>query len=220
MTLIYYALIYLIGDVLETIGDVAGSSSLDDMINHPDFIKFIIYLTVILISVSSALLSFILYRVMRPIALFIIGRNAGYPRPWIVLIPYGCHFMEFALPMREFNILNWIKTDKRETIAWTYIALDFFKPIISFILSMLPLIGNLSGIIITGTFALFKWRKYYDLLRTYGFKNSAMTLSVLSLFCKPLYCVLLFLMCDKTPDFGWKGFENPIMISYDGEIVE
>ena len=220
MTLIFYALLYLLGDVLETIGEVAGSSSLEEMTGHPDFTKFIIYIAIFVICITSTILSFILNNIMRPIALFIIGIHAGYPRPWIVFLPYGCHFMEFALPMREYNILNWIKTDKRETIAWTYIALDFFKPIISFIMSMLPLIGNLSGIIISGAFALFKWRKYYDLLLTYGFKNSAMTLSVLSVFCKPLYCVLLFMICDKTPDFGWKGFENPIMISYDGEIVE
>ncbi len=212
MTLIYYALIYLIGDVLETIGDVAGSSSLEEMTNHPDFTKFIIYITIFVIFVASKILSGILYNIMRPIALFIIGTHAGYPRPWIVFLPYGSHFLEFSLPLKEFNVLNWIKTDKRDTIAWIYIALDVFKPMISLILSLLPLIGNLRSIIIGGSFALFKWRKYYDLLLTYGFKDSAMTLSVLSVFCKPLYCVLLFLICDKTPDFGWKGFENPILI--------
>lgn len=220
MTILTYIIVFLIEDIIEVMDNLSSAGSLEAMVQHPDFDRFLIYLAIFLVWFSAATISFILYRIIRPLAVFIMGLHAGYPYAWVAFLPYGTHFVEFALPLKEFNILNWIKTDKRETIAWTYIALDFFKPIIVTIISFIPIIGRLGEIAFEGAMAMFKWRKYYDLLKTFGFKQSAMTLSILSVFCKPLYCVLLFIMCDRTPDYGWKGFENPILIDTYSEYSE
>ena len=87
------------------------------------------------------------------------------------------------------------------------------------ILGIVPLLGSVLKIGYELLIYMFKWRKIYDLLKTFRFK-SAMTWAILSVLFKPVYIVLLFIMCDREPDYGYGRFECPVMIGYDGEIVE
>ena len=215
-----YLLLWLLEDITYIIDDIIGVGSWEELIALPSFTKIVIYAAVLLIFLISMLFNFIMYRIMRPIAVFIMARHAGHRYAWVAFVPYGTYFLEFALPIREFNVFNWIKTEKRETIGWIYIANEVFGGIVSFIIGNFPFLGTILGWAYDLFFIMWKWRKIYDLLKTFGFKKSAMTWSILATLYKPLYVVLLFIMCDKEPDYGWGRFDCPIMIDYEGEVIE
>ena len=215
-----YLLLLLVEDIVFILDDLSRVGSWEELIALPSFTKIVIYASILLVIIISTVFHFVMYRIMRPIALFIMARHAGFRHAWVAFVPYGTYYLEFVLPIREFNVLNWVKTDKRETIAWTYIANDLLNPIISSILGMIPFLSTILQWAYSLFFVLWKWRKIYDLLITFGFKKSAMTWSILATLYKPLYVVLLFIMCDKEPNYGWKRFDFPIMIDYDGNLVE
>lgn len=216
----YYLLLLLFEDIAFILDDISSVGSWEELMALPSFGKIVVYATIIVVSVVSAIFNFIMYRIMRPIAVFIMARHAGFRHAWVAFVPYGSYYLEFVLPIREFNVLNWVKTDKRETIAWIYIANELFGGIVSVIISNFPLLGTILGWAYDLFFVAWKWRKIYDLLITFGFKNSAMTWSILATLCKPLYVILLFIMCDKEPNYGWGRFDFPVMIDYDGNLVE
>jgi len=215
-----YLLIFILDDISNIIYDLTTVGSWEELVALPSFNKIVIYATILFLGFAGALLNLVMYRIMRPIALFIMARHAGYPYSWIAFVPYGSYFLEFALPIRQFNVFNWVKTDRRETIAWIYIANEFFGGIVSAILKCIPLLGRVADWVYSLFFIAWKWRKIYDLLKTFGFNKSAMTWSILATLWKPLYVVLLFFMCDKEPDYGWGRFECPIMIDYNEEEAE
>lgn len=218
-TFAYYAIVLIISDIIIIIDEVKDAGSWEAIVQLPDFSRLVFYVIILLIIICISALNFALNRIMRPIAMFILARHAGFKHAWIAFVPYGSYYLEFVLPIRDFNVLNWIKTDKRETIAWTYIANDLCKPIIARILGIVPFLGTALNIGYDLLIYMFKWRKIYDLLKTFGFKNSAMTWSILSVIFKPIYVVLLFIMCDKEPDYGYGRFECPPMIDYEGEEI-
>ena len=215
-----YLLLLLVEDIVFILDDLSRVGSWEELIALPSFTKIVIYASILLVIIISTVFHFVMYRIMRPIALFIMARHAGFRHAWVAFVPYGTYYLEFVLPIREFNVLNWVKTDKRETIAWTYIANDLLNPIISSILGMIPFLSTILQWAYSLFFVLWKWRKIYDLLITFGFKKSAMTWSILATLYKPLYVVLLFIMCDKEPNYGWGRFNFPVMIDYDGNLVE
>lgn len=214
-----FLIVLILDNIFNTFYNVINAGSLEAIVAHPDFGKMLLYIIILLGIITVSLTNFIMYRIMRPLAVFIMARHAGFRHAWVSFVPYGTHYLEFVLSMREFNIFNWIKTDKRETMAWIYIANDFLKGIISSIIRFFPVIGTPLNYIYQGAFLVFKWRKYYDLLHTFGIKKSAMVLSILSLICKPLYVVLLFIMCDREPDYGWRRFDCPILINEYGDVI-
>lgn len=216
----FYGIMFLVEDFIFIIEKIMNAGSWDAIVQLPEFTRFVTYVVIILLIVCSFAFNFVLNRIMRPISLFIIARHAGYKRPWIAFIPYGSYYLEFVLPIRDFNVLNWIKTDKRETIAWSYIANDLLKSLVKSILGIVPFFGYVLKVGYELLIYMFKWRKIYDLLKTFGFKKSAMTWAILSVIFKPVYIVLLFIMCDREPDYGYGRFECPVMIGYDGEVVE
>ena len=215
-----YLLLLLIEDIAYILDDLSRVGSWEELIALPSFTKIVIYTSILLVIIISTVFHFVMYRIMRPVAVFIMARHAGFRHAWVAFVPYGTYYLEFVLPIREFNVFNWVKTDKRETIAWAYIGNDFLKPIISSILSMIPLLSTILQWAYSLFFEFWKWRKIYDLLITFGFQKSAMAWSILATLYKPLYVVLLFIMCDKEPNYGWGRFDFPVMIDYDGNLVE
>lgn len=215
-----YLLLLLFEDIIFILDDLSRVGSWEELVALPSFTRIVIYAAIILVCVISTLFHFVMYRIMRPIAVFIMARHAGFRHAWVAFVPYGTYYLEFVLPIREFNVLNWVKTDKRETIAWIYIGNDLLSPIISSILSMIPFLSTILDLAYSLFFVFWKWRKIYDLLITFGFKKSAMVWSILATLYKPLYVLLLFIMCDKEPNYGWGRFDFPIMIDYDGNLVE
>lgn len=215
-----FLILLLLEDILFVISDLSTVNTWEELISLPSFTKIVIYGLIILIFTISLILNFVFYRIMRPIALFIIARHAGFRYPWIAFVPYGSYYLEFVLPIREYNVFNWIKTDRRETIAWVYIGNDVLGWIVSFVISMIPFLGKLGNLAYKLFFIVYKWRRIYDLLKTFRFNKSAMTLSIFSVMCKPLYVILLFTMCDKEPDYGWGRYDFPLLLDADGEVIE
>lgn len=215
-----FLFLLLLEDILFVISDLSTVNTWEELISLPSFTKIVIYGLIILIFTISLILNFVFYRIMRPIALFIIARHAGFRYPWIAFVPYGSYYLEFVLPIREYNVFNWIKTDRRETIAWVYIGNDVLGWIVSFVISMIPFLGKLGNLAYKLFFIVYKWRRIYDLLKTFRFNKSAMTLSIFSVMCKPLYVILLFTMCDKEPDYGWGRYDFPLLLDTDGEVIE
>lgn len=215
-----FLFLLLLEDILFVISDLSTVNTWEELISLPSFTKIVIYGLIILIFTISLILNFVFYRIMRPIALFIMARHAGFRYPWIAFVPYGSYYLEFVLPIREYNVFNWIKTDRRETIAWVYIGNDVLGWIVSFVISMIPFLGKLGNLAYKLFFIVYKWRRIYDLLKTYRFNKSAMTLSIFSVMCKPLYVILLFTMCDKEPDYGWGRYDFPLLLDADGEVIE
>lgn len=218
-TFAYYSILLLIADISTIIDEIQQAGSWDAIVQLPEFTRLVTYIVIALIIVCVCAFNFTLNHIMRPIAMFILARHAGFKHPWIAFVPYGSYYLEFVLPIRDFNVLNWIKTDKRETIAWTYIANDLCKPLIKQIIGFIPLLGTVLNIAYELLIYMFKWRKIYDLLKTFGFKSSAMTWSILGVIFKPVYIVLLFIMCDKEPDYGYGRFDCPPLIDYYGEEI-
>ncbi len=218
--LTYYAIVFLSADIANIIDEMERAGSWENIVHLPEFARLVVYIVIALIVICGIVFHLTLNHIMRPIAMFILARHAGFKHPWIAFVPYGACYLEFVLPIRDFNVLNWIKTDKRETIAWSYIANDVLQPVIKSIIGFIPLIGTVLKIGYKLLIYMFKWRKIYDLLKTFGFKNSAMTWSILGVLFKPVYIVLLFIMCDREPDYGYGRFECPIMIDYEGEEIE
>lgn len=212
-TLILNYFLYLFEDIeyLTTL------NSFEDIVGTSEFYNVLTFAIILIVIFVSSVFSFFMYRIMRPIAVFIMAKHAGYCRPWIAFVPYGTHYLEYVLPIREFNIFNWIKTDHRTTIAWVYIGFDLGNPLISLIFSFIPLIGGLAKYAYKAFWLVYKWRKYYDLLKTFGFKKAVGFWAAASVLCKPLYTILLFIMCDRTPDYGFGRYDYPILLTNNTE---
>lgn len=220
MFIIIYLLTSLISDIYNVFTGVLGAESLDAAVNHIYFPRFMIYLSIAFTFFAIFAFNIIFNNVMRPIAVFIMARHAGFRHAWVAFLPYGTHYVEFVLPMSEFNVLNLFKSSSRETMAWTYILCHFFSPVIQFVIGFIPIIGRFGGILVSMFFILFRWRKCYDLLNTFQIKWSPMALSVLATIFNPLYYILLFVMCDRAPNYGWGRFDFPILIDRYGEVIE
>lgn len=129
-------------DIIYTFEELLYVSSWEELIALPTFGKMVLYSSIFLILILSAIFNFIFYRIMRPIAVFIMARHAGYRHARVAFVPYGTYYLEFVLPIRDFNVLNWVKTEKSESVAWIYIANDLLFPIIDSILGIIPLFGT------------------------------------------------------------------------------
>ncbi len=214
MTYVIYSFVmnYLF-NLMKDVDYLLTLDSLEQALNTSEFYNVLIFVIVTLTIMLCNLFSFLMYRIMRPIAVFIMAKHAGYRKPWLAFIPYGTHYLEFVLPIREFNALNIIKTEHRNTVAWIYIGCDLGAPFISLLFSFIPLIGGLAQYAYKAFWYVYKWRKYYDLLKTYEFKKAVGLWAAMFILCKPLYTIFLFIMCDRTPDYGWGRYDYPILIS-------
>lgn len=166
------------------------------------------------ITIITAVVGFlgsIAYYLLQSIPLFIMARKAGHPHPWMAFFPYANDFLTFSLPAREFNLLNIIKTKRRDVMALIYIILiicgtTIVLPLIVTVTAAIPVIGpifsSFGGIILLVVINLFKWRMYYDLLMTFGQKNNALWVSIISLFVPWLFMIFTIFSCKNPPEYG------------------
>lgn len=169
---------------------------------------------VMLISAIFSLLVTVAWYLLQSIPLFMMARRAGFKHAWMAFFPYTNDFLTFVLPIRQFNIFNWIKSERRDTMALIYLGLVVFGgsalTILTPIITAIPVIGTIIGPILAsfGTpillFAIymFKWRMYYDLLMTFGQESNAMWVSVVSLFVPWLFMIFTIFSCKNNPDYG------------------
>lgn len=167
----------------------------------------------LIFTIVSSIVSFLLlvaYYLLQSIPLFIMARKAGYKHAWMAFFPYTNDFLTFVLPAREFNLFNWIKTDRRDIMALIYIGMVVFGTgvlaIITFITAGIPVIGpfisTFGGTILVVAITLWKWRMYYDLLMTYGQKSNALWVSIIGLFVNWLFMIFTVFSCKNPPEYG------------------
>ncbi len=166
-----------------------------------------------LISIIVSILGFlgtVAYYLLQSIPLFIMARKAGYKHAWMAFFPYTNDYLTFILPIREFNIFNWIKTKRRDIMALIYLCMILIgSGVVGFIATCTagipivgPFIATFGGTILLIAINLFKWRMYYDLLVTFGQKNNAMWVSIVSLFIPLLFMLFTVFSCKNPPEYG------------------
>lgn len=156
------------------------------------------------------ILGTIAHYLLQSIPLFIMARKAGYKHAWMAFFPYTNDYLTFILPIREFNIFNWIKTERRDMMALIYLGMiligsgvvGFVAVITAGIPVIGPLISTFGGTILYIAILLFKWRMYYDLLMTFGQKSNAMWVSIISLFVPWLFMLFTVFSCKNPPEYG------------------
>ena len=165
---------------------------------------------VMVVSAVVSLLISIAWYLLQAIPLFIMARKTGFKHAWMAFFPYTNDFLTFMLPIREFNIFNWIKSERRDTMALIYLALCVFgnsalliiTPILAPIPVIGPLVASFGGTILVFFIYAFRWRMYYDLLKTFGQESNAMWVSIISLFIPWLFLIFTIFSCKNDPDYG------------------
>ena len=100
-----YFMIGIVEDIIYTFEELLYVSSWEELIALPSFGKMVLYSSIFIILILSAIFNIIFYRIMRPIAVFIMARHAGYRHAWVAFVPYGTYYLEFVLPIRDFYFL-------------------------------------------------------------------------------------------------------------------
>ena len=163
----------------------------------------------VIASILSLLIT-VAYYLLQSIPLFIMARKAGFKHAWMAFFPYTNDFLTFMLPIREFNLFNWIKTNRRDIMALVYIGLSiagfWAMGILAGLTVGIPVIGPLlstfGGTIVIVAINLWKWRMYYDLLMTFGQKSNALWVSIVSLFIPWLFMIFTLFSCKNPPESG------------------
>ena len=163
----------------------------------------------VIASIISLLIT-VAYYLLQSIPLFIMARKAGFRHAWMAFFPYTNDFLTFMLPIREFNLFNWIKTNRRDIMALVYIGLSiagfWAMGILAGLTVSVPIIGPLlstfGGTIVIVSINMLKWRMYYDLLMTFGQKSNALWVSIVSLFIPWLFMLFTLFSCKNPPEYG------------------
>ena len=163
----------------------------------------------VIASILSLLIT-VAYYLLQSVPLFIMARKAGFKHAWMAFFPYTNDFLTFMLPIREFNLFNWIKTNRRDIMAFVYIGLSIAGFWAMGILAGLtvgvpvigPLLSTFGGTIVVVAINLWKWRMYYDLLLTFGQKSNALWVSIVSLFIPWLFMIFTLFSCKNPPEYG------------------
>jgi len=179
------------------------------------------------IGVFLLILLFILLVFLLLIAIFIVteipvykmAKNAGFPHPWLAFVPYACSYVMFALPHKEFNIFNWIKTHNRTNAFLWFLGISFVPAVIYplvMVVAFIPLIGSFLATGLNGLISLvvnffiyiFLWRARYDLLATFGAGENTLWVSIVSLFVPFVWIVFLFILMNNEPDYGNGNYDS------------
>lgn len=165
--------------------------------------------------VFALLVGFVSY-LLPAIALFKMGRKAGYKYAWFAFIPFLQTYLEFVLPRREFKAL-FIKTYKRDVMGIVFLLLSLFGTALIAFLNGLVGLGQILDIAFAVFMIACNWRKMYDLLYTFGDEEKAKIISIIGLFFPFVYSIVLILSMGKTPEYGAKNFYN-VKMSGDNTV--
>lgn len=163
-----------------------------------------------IVGVISAIIGFIvavIEFIVPAIALFKMGKKAGYKHSWLAFVPIVQTYVEFVLPRKQFNI-GIIKTYKRDVIAIIFIILTYFgTTIVTFANGLVGL-----GQILTFAFVIFmgaiRWRKMYDLLSTFRDEELAKIISIVGIFAPIVYNIVIIFSMNKEPNYGAGNYYN------------
>jgi hypothetical protein len=169
----------------------------------------------VIASIISLLIT-VAYYLLQSIPLFIMARKAGFRHAWMAFFPYTNDFLTFMLPIREFNLFNWIKTNRRDIMALVYIGLSiagfWAMGILAGLTVGVPIIGpwlsTFGGTIVIVSINMLKWRMYYDLFMTFAQKSNALWVSIVSLFIPWLFMLFTLFSCKNPPEYGAGNYDK------------
>ncbi|MCR4649834.1 MAG: hypothetical protein K5776_12235 [Lachnospiraceae bacterium] len=168
-------------------------------------ISVIVFVVPIIAAIVGVIVSIIEY-LLPAIALFKMARKAGYKYPWMAFIPIVQTYLEFVLPRREFNVI--FKTKNRSVMGIIAIALSYFGSAVVVALNAVPPLGQILDPLLPFVLYALGWRKKYDMIRTFGTKELAIPISILSIIFPFLYTITLLFLMNKDPEYGAGNYYN------------
>ena len=166
----------------------------------------IVLIPVLLISIVAFILP--------AIALYKLATKAGYDKPWLAFIPFAQVYLEFVLPRRRYKVL-FMNTHKRETMALIAILVSCFGSMVIAGLNVIPAVGQILDIALMLFLVAVNWGKRRDLLCTFTDENTAMTISIISIFVPMVYAIYLLVIMNNDPDYGEGNYYNVIIPEVD-----
>lgn len=164
------------------------------------------YTLFIVIMISIVTVPMVIVEYLIPaIALNKMAKNAGYKYPWLAFIPIAQTYLEFVLPKREFNL--GFKTKERKTMAYISIGATYFGGVVVGALNTIPVLGQVLDLIFPIVLQAVRWRKMYDVMRTYKEDGISMAISIVSVFIPIVYSCALLSCMNQEPEYGWGRYE-------------
>ena len=152
--------------------------------------------------------------ILPAIALYKMATKAGYDKPWLAFIPFAQVYLEFVLPRRRYKVL-FMNTHKRETMALIAILVSCFGSMVIAGLNVIPAVGQILDIALMLFLVAVNWGKRRDLLCTFTDENTAMTISIISIFVPMVYAIYLLVIMNNDPDYGEGNYYNVIIPEVD-----
>lgn len=161
---------------------------------------------------------FLLLTIVGGIPLYKMAKNAGFKHPFFAFIPFLQTYLMIFLPQEDYTLFNLVNIKDRHKAAWI-MTLVANAPTILFILYpviyCIPVLGMVLISLLTAASSLLSiavyiimWKIYYDLYRLYHLGENDMLFSILSLFVPFLSIILLFVLMNKEPDYGFGNIYN------------
>lgn len=224
----------LTSEIVDNLNNVeSGLESLSDSFNHiweifialagiigigvSGFTAVTGFIIAIVTSIVSFLIVFFTW-LLPAIALFRMGRKAGYKHCWLAFIPFAQTYFEFVLPRRKFNV-GFIKTYKRDVMAFIFLGLTFFGTTIVGLLNAAVGFGQILDLLFFVFMQILTWRKMYDVIRSVNDKELALIVSIISLFVPIVYPIALLFNMNRAPEYGVGNYYNVPMKNEEGELL-
>ncbi len=168
-------------------------------------ISVIMFVVPVLAATFGIIVSIVEY-LLPAIALYKMAKKAGYKYPWMAFIPIVQTYLEFVLPRREFNVI--FKTKNRSVMGIIALILSYFGSAVVVLLNAVPPLGQILDPLLPFVLYVLGWRKRYDMIRTFGTKELAIPISILSIIFPFLYTIALLFLMNKDPEYGAGNYYN------------
>lgn len=163
------------------------------------------YALLIIVVLAAILIPVIIVEYLIPaIALYKMAKRADYKYPWMAWVPIAQTYLEYILPKREFNV--GFKTKERGTIALITIGGTYLGGVVVGALNTIPMLGQMLDIVFPLVLQVFRWRKMYDVIRTYKEKDISLAISIIGVFIPIVYSCALLSCINQEPEYGWGGY--------------
>lgn len=160
----------------------------------------------------------LLSTIVTGIPLYKMAKNAGFKHPFFAFIPFLQTYLMIFLPQEDYTLFNLVNIKDRHKAAWimTLVAnaptiLLILYPVIYCIpilgMVLISLLSAASSLLSIAVYIII-WKSYYDLYRLYHLGENDILFSILSLFVPFLGIILLFVLMNKEPDYGFGNIYN------------
>ena len=173
---------------------------------------------ILLLFVVLIIVLFLLSTIVVGIPLYKMAKNAGFKHPFFAFIPFLQTYLMIFLPQEDYKLFNLVNIKDRHKAAWimTLVAnaptiLLILYPVIYCIpilgMVLISLLSAASSLLSIAVYIIM-WKCYYDLYRLYHLGENDVLFSILSLFVPFLGIILLFVLMNKEPDYGFGNIYN------------